>query len=320
MRYRPHAMAHPRKFRFGVQLATTASAEEWIGLAQRAEALGYSSVLMPDHFGDQLAPVPALMAAADATTELRVGALVFDNDYKHPVVLAKEAATIDVLSGGRLELGLGAGWMASDYEQSGIVYDPPRVRVDRMEEAIAVLKGLFADGRCNFRGEHYQISDLDGLPKPTQRPHPPLLIGAGAPRMLSIAAQHADIVGINPSIHSGEVDADAARDGTAGRTDEKVAQVRSAAGERYADLELNMLIFAAMLSDDRAALREQMAPLFGLEPDGLGDYPHAWFGTAEQIADDLRARRDRWDVSYLVVQGPDAMEAMAPVVAILAGT
>ena len=145
-------MAHPRTFRFGLQASTAATRDDWVALARKVEDLGYSTLFMPDHFGDQLAPVPALMAAADATTELRIGALVFDNDYKHPVVLAKEAATLDVLSGGRLELGLGAGWMATDYEQSGIPYDEPKVRVDRFVEGLAVMKGLFAEGELTFEG------------------------------------------------------------------------------------------------------------------------------------------------------------------------
>src|SRR4051794_18741970 len=153
VRYVPR-MAHPRKFRFGIQLHSATSGAEWADLARKAEDLGYSTLFMPDHFGDQLAPVPALMAAADATRTLNVGALVFDNDYKHPLVLAKEIATIDILSGGRVELGIGAGWMATDYEQSGIPYDRPGVRVDRMVEGIAVIKGMFADGPFSFAGEH----------------------------------------------------------------------------------------------------------------------------------------------------------------------
>jgi probable F420-dependent oxidoreductase len=312
-------MPHPRRFRFGVQLSTAPSGEEWAALARRAEDLGYSTLFLPDHFGGQLAPVPAMQAAADATTELRVGCLVFDNDYKHPVVLAKEVATIDVLSGGRVELGIGAGWMASDYEQSGIPHDRAGVRIDRMEEGITVLKGLFADGAYSFDGKHYTITGLDGQPKPVQRPHPPLLIGGGAQRVLTIAGREADIVGINPSIVSGRVDADAARSGAADVTDQKLAWVKAGAGDRYAELELNMLIFAAMLTDDPAGTKASMAPLFGLEPADIDDYPHAWIGTVESICEDLERRRERWDVSYLVVQG-DAMEAMAPVVAKLAGS
>jgi probable F420-dependent oxidoreductase len=312
-------MAHDRRFRFGIQLSTASDAAGWAELARTAEGNGFSTLFLPDHFGDQLAPVPAMMAAADATTDLRVGTLVFDNDFKHPVVLAKEVATVDVLSGGRVELGLGAGWMNTDYEQSGIPKDPAGVRVDRMEEAISVLKGCFADDPCSFEGEHYRVTGLDGLPKPVQRPHPPLLVGGGGKRVLSIAAREAQIVGINPALRSGNVDAEAAQDGVAELTDEKLRWVRDAAGDRFDDIELNMLVLATVVTDDRAGTAEMMAPLFGLTPDALEWYPHALVGSVEQIRDDLIARRDRWGVSYWVFQG-DALDTLAPVVAELAGT
>lgn len=311
-------MAHARRFRFGIQLSTAPDGAQWAGLARKAEDLGYSTLFLPDHFGDQLAPVPAMMAAADATTDLKVGCLVFDNDYKHPVVLAKELATVDVLSGGRVEVGLGAGWMRSDYDQSGIPMESAGVRVRRMEEGIAVLKGCFGDRPFSFSGEHYEITDYDAKPKPVQSP-PPLLIGGGAQRVLSIAAREADIVGINPSIRSGQVDAAAAQSGAAAETDKKLAWVREAAGGRYDDLEINMLQFAGIVTEDRTGTAEMMAPLFGLPPEELDTYPHACIGTVEQIADDLRYRRERWDVSYIVFQG-DTMETLAPVVAALRDT
>jgi probable F420-dependent oxidoreductase len=314
-------MAHPRRFRFGIQLDGAASGSQWAALARQAEDLGYDTVFMPDHFGEQLAPVPALMAAAAATTELKVGALVFDNDYKHPVVLAKELATIDVLSGGRLEVGIGAGWMQTDYDQSGIPMDPPGVRVSRMEEGIAVMKGCFAPGPFSYGGSHYTITGYDGLPKPLQAP-PPFLIGGGAKRVLSIAGREAQIVGINPSIHSGQIDAAAAQNGASGETDTKLGWVKEAAGDRYADLEINLLQFAAIVTDDRQGIAEAMAPLFGLPVDELHTYPHACIGTVDEIVESLEARRDRWDASYIVFQGFDGttMEAMAPVVAKLRGT
>src|SRR5215469_6245 len=187
---------HDRRFRFAVQVGHTATGQEWADLAREAESLGYASLSMPDHFGEQFAVGPALAAAAAATTTLRIGTLVYDNDYRHPVVLAKEAATLDVLSGGRLELGLGAGWQTTDYEQSGIPCDPVGVRIDRMVEGLRVLKGLMADGPFSFQGEHYAVAGLDGLPKPVQRPHPPVLIGGGGRRILGIAGREADIVGI----------------------------------------------------------------------------------------------------------------------------
>jgi probable F420-dependent oxidoreductase len=312
-------MPHPRPFRFGIQLSSAPPGQDWAALAREAEDLGYSTLFMPDHFGDQLAPVPALAAAAEATSTLRIGPLVLDNDYKHPVVTAKEMATLDVLSGGRLELGLGAGWMASDYEQSGIPMDPAGVRVDRLEEAVAIVKGLMAPGPFSYEGKHYRVTDLDGLPKPVQSP-PPLLIGGGGPRVLALAGREADIVGLNPAVRSGRVDAAAARDGGADVTDHKLGWVREAAGDRYDGIELTMLIYLAVITDDRAGTMAATAPLFGLEPEGLEHYPHAWVGTVDEIAADLEARRDRWDVSYLVVQGVDTMRAMAPVVAGLAGS
>ena len=314
-------MAHPRPFRFGVQLSRADTGAEWAELARKAEDLGYSTLFVPDHFGDQLSPAVALTAAAGATTELRVGPLVLDNDYKHPVVLAKEAASIDRLSGGRLELGIGAGWMSSDYEQSGITMDPPGVRIDRLEEALDVIEGLFGQGPFSYEGKHYQISGLDGLPKPVQQPNgPPVLIGGGGRRVLTLAARRADIVGVNPAIRSGRTDPAAAQDGAATVTDEKVEWVRDAAGSRYDDIEINMLIFACVVTDDRTSVIDAMAPLFGVPPEVVGDHPHAWVGTVDQICDDLVARRERWDASYLVVQGPDAMDAAAPIVARLTGT
>src|SRR3954447_24704518 len=172
-------MAHPRTFRFGVQASNVSStdraAAEWATLARKVEDLGFSTLFLPDHFGDQLHPVPAMMAAADATTDLRVGALVFDNDFKHPVVLAKEMATIDVLSGGRVEFGLGAGWMNTDYEQSGIVKERDGVRIARVGEPLDVWGGLGGPAPFDYQGDHYTIRGLDGMPKPVQHPHPPIL-------------------------------------------------------------------------------------------------------------------------------------------------
>ena len=312
-------MTHPRRFRFGVQLSTAPTGADWASLARRAEALGYSSLLLPDHFGDQLAPLPAMMAAADATTELRVGALVHDNDFKHPVVLAKELATVDVLSGGRVEVGLGAGWMTSDYEQSGIPMDPAGVRVDRMEEAITVLKGCFAGEPFDFSGSHYRISGLTGTPVPVQRPHPPLIIGGGGRRVLGIAAREADVVGINPALRSGTIDAEAARDAGADATDRKLGWVRDAAGARFDDLELNCLILAPVVTDDVDGSAALMGSMFGMSATELLDSPHVLIGDTSRMAEVLEQRRDRWGFSYIVVQG-DAMEPFAPVVERLRGT
>jgi probable F420-dependent oxidoreductase len=315
------AMPHPRRFRFGVQAARAGSRDEWIALARRAESLGYDTLFVPDHFSDQLGPVPALMAAADATTTLRVGTLVFANDYYQPAVLAKEVATLDVLSGGRVEFGLGAGWMTSDYDQSGIPLDSPGVRVERFEEAIAVYKGLFGDGPLTHDGAHYRITNLDGLPKPVQRPHPPLLIGAGGRRMIGIAAREADIVGVNPNLKAGVIGADAAADATAAATDRKLEWLRADAGTRFDEIELNTLLFAVQITESRDATQtaaEMIGGLFGLSPAEALEVPHALLGTVDEVCERLEVRRDRWGFSYTVVQA-DALEAMAPVIGRLAG-
>jgi probable F420-dependent oxidoreductase len=293
--------------------------QDWAGMARRVEDQGYSTLFMPDHFGEQLAPVPALMAAADATTELRLGALVFDNDYKHPVVLAKEIATLDVLSSGRIEFGIGAGWMTTDYEQSGIPKDRDGVRIDRMLEALDVYRGAWSEGSFNFKGDHYTITDYDGLPKPVQRPFPPILIGGGGPRVLRIAAHHADIVGINPRLSAGEVTAEAGQDARAEMVDTKIQWIKDAAGDRFDDLELNILVFFATITDDARSLAEGLAGPFSVTPDEVLQVPYAWFGTVDEICEKLQAARDRWGISYFVIQG-DGIDAMAPVVARLAGT
>jgi probable F420-dependent oxidoreductase len=311
-------MAHDRRFRFGIQLSHTADGPSWGELARKAEDLGYATLFVPDHFEDQFGPLVALTAAATATTTLRVGALVLDNDYRHPVPLAKELATLDVVSGGRLEVGLGAGWMRTDYERAGMSYDAAKVRVDRMAEAITVLKGCFAEGPFSYAGEHYTIDAYDNRPTPVQRPHPPFLLGGGGKRMLAIAAREADIVGINPSLHAGEVGPDAAADATAEATDRKLAWVREAAGDRFEDLELNCLVLATLVTDDRQGTAAMMGQMFGLDAAGALEVPHALIGTVDEIVETIEARRDRWGFSYWVVQG-DAMDAFAPVVARLAG-
>ncbi len=311
-------MPGARKFRFGVQTSRAASRDEWAAKARKIEDLGFSTLLMPDHFEDQYAPVPALMAAADATTTLRIGTLVFDNDYKHPVVLAKEAATLDVLSGGRLELGIGAGWMTSDYEQAGMAYDAPGERIARLKEGLAVMKGLFADEPLAFDGKHYHVH-MNGLPKPVQRPRPPILIGGGGKRVLGYAAREADIVGVNFLLAEGMVNREVLTTGSATATDEKIGWIREAAGARFDDIELNVTVFAAIVTDDRAGMAERLAPRFGVTPAELPDTPHVLLGNVDQIAEDLQRRRERFGFSYVVISG-DGFEPLAPVVKKLAGT
>lgn len=312
-------MDNPRQFRFGVQEHRAPNAKAWKEKARQVEALGYASLYLPDHFTDQLGPIAALMAAADATTRLRVGSLVFDNDYRHPVVLAKEAATIDLLSDGRFDLGLGAGWMASDYEQAGMPYDSAGTRISRMEEGLKVIKGLFTGEPFTFAGEHYQVAAIEGSPRPVQKPHPPILLGGGGRRMLSLAAREADIVNVNFDLREGKVNRNLVRTGLAQATDEKLRWIRDAAGDRIDRIELSVTIFLANITDDRDSVAAVMAAGVGAEPEDILAMPHFLIGTVDEVIDDLRQRRERYGISYVIVPG-EADEAFAPVVQRLAGT
>jgi probable F420-dependent oxidoreductase len=298
-----------------------ASAADFREKARQAEALGYSTLFVPDHFIDHpLAPMPAMAAAAAVTDTLRVGSLVLGNDYKHPVVLAREAATLDLLSGGRLELGLGAGWMTADYEKAGLELDRPGVRIDRLEESVKIVKGLMGEGPFTFHGKHYTVTDLDGEPKPVQRPHPPLIIGGGAPKILGVAAREAAIVGVNANLRGGvAISEDSARSMTGAATDQKIDWLREASGARFDDIEIQSFVGFTNFTEDRRSLAEMMAGAFGVSPDDALETPVVLAGTLEQMIDDLYARRERWDMSYVVV-GVDVMEQFAPAVAKLAGT
>ncbi len=289
-------------FRFGVMTSGFGVAE----LALKAEALGYTSLSIPDHFGRQIAPGPALAVAASVTTRLRLAPLVWCNDFRHPVVLAKEVASLDVLSGGRVELGLGAGWMQSDYQHSGLRMDSARVRIERMAEALRVLRGLLGPERCRFSGQYYQV-DMDGLPKPVQD-RVPIFIGGGGRKMLTLAATEADIVGINVDLRHGEYK-DLAPNFAASACDEKVGWVRAVGRE----VVLNMLVGSTFVGNREQGLerfsREMETPL-----EIVRDSPHVLSGSVEELVDTLLQRRERWGFSYIVVR-EDVLEDFAPVVA-----
>jgi probable F420-dependent oxidoreductase len=299
--------------------AKATSSREWAETAKKAEDLGYSALLMPDHFGDQLAPIAALSTAAAVTSDLRVGTLVFANDFRHPAVLAKEAATLDLLSDGRLEVGVGAGWMTTDYTTTGIAHDRAGVRIDRMVEAIEVLRGLWGDGAYSFEGEHYTITEMDGLPKPVQPGGPPIVVGGGGKRVLSTAARIADIVGVNPNVGEGTIGPEAIASMSADATEQKLGWVREAAGDRFDDVEISILKFVTIVTDSRDAVAEKVGGAMGMDASTMLASPHSMIGSADQIADELVEQRERWQGSYVTVQS-DALEAFAPVVAALAGT
>jgi len=314
-------MASPtrRPFRFTVQASRLGHPDELRPLARRAEDVGAAALTVADHLDDQLAPLAALMAAADATTTLRIGSMVFANDYRHPVVLAKEAATIDVLSGGRLEFGLGAGWMVEDYRTAGIPMDRPGVRIERLEEALQIITALWDDGPVDFTGRHYRVDGLEGLPKPLQRPRPPIVIGGGGPKVLGLAARYADIVALNPNLRAGVIDAQAGPSATAEATEAKIAHIREQAGDRFDQLELQTRIHLAIVTDDRDSIIDAFAEGFGITPEQARETPHALVGTVEQIVDDLVERRERFGISTIGLSA-SALDDLAPVIARLAGT
>jgi probable F420-dependent oxidoreductase len=311
--------------------APTAPIDDWQAALRELEDLGISTVVAADHFtqGYAFEPLVALTAAAGCTTRLRLQTGVLGNDYRHPVLVHRMAAVLDVVSGGRLTLGLGAGWMTTDYEAAGIALDPPAVRVDRFEEALSVITGLFADEPLTFKGEHYVITELDGLPKPVQRPRPPIFVGGGSPRVLRIAGRHADIVGINASLRAGELGAHAINDLSFARVREKIGWVRDAAddaGRAPGAIELEMNHWLAKVTPTAAAARdllERVAQRNGVDAELLASSPSVLVGTADQIVDTLRTRRDELGISHLQLDAgfptPD-LHAFEPVIVELGGT
>lgn len=310
---------HDRRFRFGVSCAKGRSRKEFTELARKVESLGFSTLFVPDHFVDHdLAPTVALAHAAAVTDELRVGTFVLGNDYKHPVVCAREMATLDLLSDGRLELGIGAGWMTADYEKAGMTLERPSVRIARLAESITIMKGLFAPGPFTFDGEHYRVTELDGMPKPVQRPLP-FFIGGGAPKILRLAGREAQIVGINANLRRGDGnDPDAAQSLTPAATDKKIGWVREGAGDRFDDLELQSLVGFVYVNNDAGAILEGIANAFGISVEDARVAPPCLVGSEDDIVASLEERRERWQMSYHVIDD-NAIDAFAPIVARLAG-
>jgi probable F420-dependent oxidoreductase len=308
-----------KPFRFGVNVRAAESRADWAAKARKLESLGYSTLGVPDHLAEMIAPMPALTAAAAVTERLRVGTMVLNNDLRHPVLAAREAATLDLLSGGRFELGLGAGHMKSEYDQAGLRFDAGAARVERLAESVVVIKRLLSGEEVTFAGRHYQVTGHRIHPLPVQRPHPPILIGGNGRRLLTLAAREADIVALTGiTFRSGgtQPDVSAFR---APAVDERLRLIRDAAGARWDGLELNALVQHVAVTDDRRRAASELAarwPSIGAE-DILGS-PHVLLGTVDQLVEDLQRRRERWSISYYTIFAPFA-EAFAPVVARLAG-
>ncbi|WP_165978365.1 TIGR03621 family F420-dependent LLM class oxidoreductase [Actinomadura darangshiensis] len=308
-----------RDFRFGVVGESIRSGTGLAETARRAEELGYDVLTLRDHFvtepfGDQLAPMVALASAASVTSTLRLGTMVLSNDFRHPVMLAKEAATLDHLSGGRFELGIGAGWLREEYEAAGMPFDRAGTRVGRLEESLRILRSLLGGGKTAFEGEHYRIDGLTVFPRPGRRP--PLVVGAGSRRMLGIAGRHADTVGILPRALPEGAISDEISERLPDTIARKVGWVREAAEGR--DVELSMMVSPTFGSDPRrAAAKVAVTRGWGTSSaEAVLGMPSQFVGPPEHIAEQMLARRDRFGFTYYQISDED-MEEFAPVIPLL---
>ena len=303
-------------FRFGVQAAVAPTMSAWRDQARMAEGLGYSTLYVSDHLDAQFEPLVAMTVAAEATSTLHVGSGVLNNDLRHPVVLAKEIATLGLAAEGRVEVGLGAGWLRSDYEQAGIDFDEPAVRVDRLAESLAVMKRLWNEGEATFAGRYYTVRDARCDPRPASPPR--VMVGGGSKRLLTLAAREADTVGINTSLSVGEKSVDTTSQATLDRYDRCLTWVREAAPDRFGSIELQIVAFATrVVASQRAAVRT--ATMLGLPGEDALELPIVLIGTSDELCEQLLKRRERWGFTNIVVPA-EAMESFAPVVAQLAGT
>ena len=311
-------MPHARRLRFAVQLVGAPDGPAWAALARRAEEIGFDVVSLPDHLGEQFAPLPALTAAACATTRLRLSMFVLANDMRHPGVLAKEVATLDVLSGGRVELGLGAGWDRAEYAALGVPFDRPSVRIARLEEAVTAIRALLAGETVSAHGEHYQLQGLSVRPRPVQAGGVPIVLGGGGRKMLSLAGRLGDVVSVAAE-NNGRSDPSILGPGiTRAVVEDQIGWVRDAAGERFESLELNLRVRMAAIGVDREAEARAGAEGMNCSADDLLGSPFCLLGGADEVADQLLRTRDELGISYFTVSQRH-MEQMAPVVARVAG-
>lgn len=305
-----------RTFRFGAKGTMASSGREWADLARCAEDLGYSTFQVADHLGDQFAAVPAIMAAACATESIEVGPLVAAVDLRNPVMLAKEAATIDLLSDGRFLMGVGAGWSEEDYAIGGIPQASAGIRLDRMVEAVQIMRGFWGEASFSFQGEHYSVAEVDSVPKPASKI--PILIGGGGKKVLTLAARHADIVSINPKVVGRKFDSRSLGTAVEELVDERVGWIKDAAGSRFGELELQMHVFGAKITDNAESVAADIASRLGIPPEVVLAGPYFQVGSVDRITENILAMRERWGISYVAFQ-QNATAEMAPVIAKLAG-
>jgi len=309
-----------RGFRFGLDVGDNFGRDEFIGLVRRADSSGFSVVTGPDHVGSRLAAVlPMLTVAAEVSSRIRISPMVLANDFRHPAVLAKDTATMDVLSEGRFELAIGTGWIKPQYYAAGVRYDPPGIRVDRFEEAISVIKGCWSGEPFSFEGDHYQVTEIT-CPRPFQRPHPPILIAGGGPRMLKIAGREADIVSIAPltpgSSTFDRFGHDLANSGS--RVAGQIDWIRQGAGPRFDSIELSVIAHRVTVTENVEQAREELAAQTRTTPGEVANSPHVLIGPTPAIVEMLLDRRERYGISYIVFDSVD-LDAIEPVVGELAG-
>jgi probable F420-dependent oxidoreductase len=309
-----------KPFRFGVNLRGASSRGEWQDKARKVEALGFASLTVPDHLTDMIAPFPALVSAAEATKHIQVGTHVLNNDLRHPVLVAREAAAVDLLTDGRFQLGLGAGSIQSEYDEAGLRFDTGGTRVERLAEAVTIIKSLLKGERVTFAGRQYTVTGHTIATLPVQRPHPPILIGGNGRRLLALAAREADIVGLSGiTFRDGGAQPPDLSGWRVSAIDERIRHIREVAREGYAGLEICALLQRVTVTADARAAAEELTHRWPqLQIDDLLQSPYVLIGTVDHIVENLLARRERWDISYYVVQEP-YLDAFAPVVARLAG-
>ena len=325
-----------RPFRFGLQSYAAETPQDWRDQAKCAEDRGFSTFSVADHVigpgpaltatnhpVQNVAAVPAMAVAIEATTTINVGARVFCTDYRQPVMFAKELATLDFFSEGRLEIGIGCGWLQREYEAMGVPWDRAGIRLDRMEETLTLIRQHLGPDQVDVDGEHLRASGFEGLPKPAKG-MPPIMIGGGAKRVLRIAGREADIVSLNFDNSSGKIGPDGVGSSTAALTAGKIDFIRAGASQRsdgkaFDDIEIEIGAYFTIVTDQRDATLGKMAPMFQLEPEQFAEHPHALIGSVDEICDQLVARRETYGISY-VTFGASAASSVAPIVERLAGT
>ena len=325
-------MSTQRPFRFGLQAFSADSASEWTEIARTAEDLGYSCLHLADHYlgpgaaqeaaahpVQGLAAIPAMMAAACVTSTIKIGARVMCCDYHHPLVLAKQLATIDLLSEGRLEPGFGAGWISSEYDAMGIEMDRPSVRIERMADYVKLARQFFAGDELDMATDHVTANSMAGLPASPQPGGPKIMMGGGAPKVLGRCGELADIVSLNFNNRDGKIGAVGIGSSTADMTVQKVGWIRDGAGERFDDIEIEIGGYFAAVTNNTSATVAAMAQAMGMDPETMAHHPHALIGSVDEICETLEQRREIYGISYVTLSHRD-MQMMAPVVQRLNGS